>query len=92
MSKAHSLLLAAAALVLPAALATQAAERRIVLLPTEIALSSREARQTLVVQWQAGEAFQEQAAAADVKLASSDEKVVKIEKGHDHRPRRRANG
>ncbi len=58
-----------------------AAERQIVLLPKSIALSSSEARQTLVVQWRSGEQFHEQAAPAEVRLTSSDEQVVKIESG-----------
>jgi hypothetical protein len=51
---------------------------QVVLLPNEIALSSLEARQTLVVQRQVGEQFQEQVPAGDVKLNSSDESIVKI--------------
>lgn len=69
----------AAALALAAA--SSAAERRPVLLPESIVLSSPEARQTLVVQWQAGEQFQEQVTAAEVKFSTSNDKVVKIEEG-----------
>jgi hypothetical protein len=80
MSKTHCLALAAAALVL-LSIPARAAERRIILLPREIALTSPEARQALVVQWQVGEQFHEQAAADQVQLASSDEAIVKIEGG-----------
>lgn len=40
-----------------------------------------ESRQTLVVQRGAGEQFQEQVPPADVKLQSSDEKIVRIDEG-----------
>src|SRR5262245_51014634 len=70
---------ALAALLALAAFSAVAADRHVVLLPTSIALSSPEARQTLVVQWQAGEQLQDQA--ADAKFSSSDEKVVKVEEG-----------
>jgi hypothetical protein len=50
-----------------------------VILPSQIELSSREARQTLVVQWQAADGrFQEQLPA---KFTSSDNKVVRVEDG-----------
>jgi hypothetical protein len=52
----------------------------LVLLPTEIHLSSPEARQTLVVQWQDGGQFQEQATEG-VTYTSSDEKIVRVENG-----------
>ena len=51
-----------------------------VLLPSEIALNSPEARQTLVVQRQLNGQFQEQVASG-VVFASSDEKVVRIDDG-----------
>jgi hypothetical protein len=72
------ILAAALGSVAPFPTAACAAERRLVLLPPVIALPTAEARQTLVVQWQAGEQFQEQAT-TDVQLRSSDEKVVKLE-------------
>ncbi|MEX2176255.1 MAG: DUF1549 domain-containing protein, partial [Pirellulaceae bacterium] len=53
---------------------------QLVLLPPEIQLSSPEARQMLVAQWQQDDQFQQQAN-QDVQLASSDEKVVRIENG-----------
>ena len=74
-------LIAASLLVLLVGAGLAAAERSIELLPGRIALSSREARQSLVVQRQLGKQFQEQVPAADVKLQSSDEKVVRIEDG-----------
>ena len=58
-----------------------AADRQPVLLPGNISLSSPEARQSLVVQWQAGDQFQEQVAGPELQYASSDEKVVKIVDG-----------
>lgn len=64
-----------------APLHSAAADRRLALLPEAIALSSVEARQALVVQWQEGGHFQEQAAGADVKFASSNDKVVKVAAG-----------
>jgi hypothetical protein len=57
-----------------------AADRSVVL-PSQVALSSREARQTLIVQRQAGEQFQEQVPGTKAKLQSSDEKIVRIEDG-----------
>jgi hypothetical protein len=52
-----------------------------VLLPPQIELSSSEARQTLIVQWQRDDgSFGEQKSAA-VSFASSDEKVVRVENG-----------
>lgn len=84
------LLLAAAIATLGfAPLHSAADDRQLVLLPKAIALSSVEARQTLVVQWQAAgpsdpaarEHFLEQAAGADVEFASSNDKVVKVEAG-----------
>src|SRR4030095_14017819 len=55
-------------------------ETKLVLLPTEIALSSPEARQTLVVQRQVGSQFHGQVAAG-VEYSSSNEKVVRVEGG-----------
>jgi hypothetical protein len=52
----------------------------IVLLPPEIALPSPEARQTLVVQRQAGDQFLGQVASG-VEFSSSDEKIVRVEAG-----------
>ncbi len=52
----------------------------VVLLPTEIHLSSPEARQTLVVQRQVAGQFQEQITEG-VSFTSSDEKVVRVEGG-----------
>jgi hypothetical protein len=51
------------------------------MLPGQFALSSRESRQILVVQRQLGEQFQEQVPAAETKLQSSDEKIVRVEEG-----------
>src|SRR5688500_6047059 len=78
-----SVLLSALLATLPlvAAGVVQAEEGSFALLPTRIALASREARQTLVVQRRAGEQFQEQGPAGEVKLQSSDEMVVRIEEG-----------
>ncbi|HZN37004.1 MAG TPA: DUF1549 and DUF1553 domain-containing protein [Pirellulaceae bacterium] len=81
MPRVPLLLLAIAALVVAGVTPALAADRRVVLLPSTIALSSREARQTLVVQWQAGEQFQEQATPADVEFSTSNDKVVKVEEG-----------
>jgi hypothetical protein len=56
-----------------------AREGKPLVLPSQIELSSPEARQTLVVQWQAADGrFQEQLPA---KLTSSDDKVVRVEDG-----------
>ncbi len=52
----------------------------LMLLPDEVHLNSREARQTFVVQWQVEGHFQQQAV-ANVTFTSSDEKVVRIEGG-----------
>ncbi|MDX1944287.1 MAG: DUF1553 domain-containing protein [Pirellulaceae bacterium] len=52
----------------------------LILLPTEIHLSSPEARQTLITQWRDEGLFQEQITAG-VELQSSNEKVVRIENG-----------
>ena len=68
-----------ATLPLVAAGVVQAEDGSFALLPTRIALASREARQTIVVQRQIGEQSHAQVPAADVKLQSSDEKVVRIE-------------
>src|SRR5688500_14784264 len=51
-----------------------------VLLPPEIALSSPEARQTLIVQRQNGSQFQGQVTEG-IEFTSSDEKVVRVEGG-----------
>jgi hypothetical protein len=55
-------------------------QAQLVLLPTEIHLSSPEARQTLVGQWREGEQFLRQAREG-LSLRSSDETVVEIENG-----------
>jgi hypothetical protein len=55
-------------------------EGRLVSLPTEIQLSSPEARQTLIVQWQNDSGFLEQQV-GDVAFTSSDEKVARVEDG-----------
>src|SRR5687767_14126527 len=53
---------------------------QLILLPTEVRLSSPEARQTLVVQWdQDGQYLEQQR--EGVSFASSDEKVVRVENG-----------
>src|SRR5688572_5281028 len=52
----------------------------IALLPAKIALNSAEARQTLIVQQQAGDQFLQQVRDG-LKLTSSDEKIVRIEDG-----------
>jgi hypothetical protein len=75
----HSSCVVAIVLLLLVGAGSSAADRSIALLPTQIALSSGEARQTLVVQHRLGEQFQEQVPATDVKLQSSDEKIVRIE-------------
>ena len=52
------------------------------LLPASISLSSPEARQTLVVQWQVGRAsFRSRSRRPASQFSSSDEKVVKVEDG-----------
>ena len=70
----------AAVLALPLASAAVAADGELVLLPSEIHLSSPEARQMLVAQWRHDGQFLEQQREG-VTLASSDEKVVRIEEG-----------
>src|SRR5438874_2733487 len=57
-----------------------AAESRLALLPERVLLSSSEARQTLIVQWQIGDEFEQQAAKG-VEFKSSDESIVRIEDG-----------
>ena len=73
-------LVLAASVALPLASAASAADGELVLLPSEIHLSSPEARQTLVVQWRKDGQFLEQQHDG-LKLASSNEQVVKIEDG-----------
>ena len=75
----HSSCTVATLLVVLVGAGSTAAERSIALLPARISLSSREARQTLVIQCQIGEQFQQQVPAAEAKLQSSDEEVVRIE-------------
>src|SRR5262245_792728 len=81
MSRRFLALLGIVAIQVAAIQAAAAGDLRIVLLPSSIALSSPESRQTLVVQWQSAGQFQEQVPAAEAKFSSSDEKVVKLEGG-----------
>src|SRR4029453_13259923 len=69
-------------LLLSATTELRAAEpaRHLVLLPPRVELSSTEARQLLVAQWQAGEQYSEQATQG-VEFTSSDDTVVKIDAG-----------
>src|SRR5690242_14303667 len=67
-------------LALSCAWSIVAAERHIALLPVTLVLSSQEARQTLVVQWEIGGEFQHQATRG-MMLTSSDENVVRLENG-----------
>jgi hypothetical protein len=76
----RAICLAVASLVAVAAVVCAEDSTRIALLPTEVVLSSPEARQSLVVQRQSKGQFQEQAAEG-VAFISSDEKVVRVEQG-----------
>ena len=76
----HALTIAIVILFQAAQGASAYGTEALVLLPSEIALSSPESRQTLVVQRQVNGQFQEQAA-EDVSFTSSDEKVVRVEGG-----------
>jgi hypothetical protein len=78
MHRIHSKLVCAAMVVLISSVWPTVNAAEPVLLPAEIQLPSPEARQTLVVQWQADGAFQEQATEG-VKFASSNESVVRVE-------------
>jgi Protein of unknown function (DUF1553)/Protein of unknown function (DUF1549) len=59
--------------------AANSADRQIRILPSTIQLSSPESRQTIIVQWQSSDQFQQHAQKA--VLQSSDENIVRIEEG-----------
>src|SRR5438552_1075083 len=61
-------------------LSVQATDKQLAIFPRDISLSSRESRQTIVVQWQMEDQLEEQAIHG-LSVASSDENIVRIENG-----------
>lgn len=70
----------ASLIFLHAAVASAEENRELVLLPSKISLTTIESRQTLVGQWKVGGRIEQQAR-QNLRLESSDEKVVKIVNG-----------